>query len=337
MTARDWPMVSVIILTHNGVAFIDDLLDSLETQTYPRELMRVLVVDNASADATCQRVRSRSWIRLTALPKNLGFAAANNLAVAQADTEYLAFLNQDVVCHRDWLRALVESMDGPQGCAGAVASNMILPAAAAEYRARDCVNPLPVLYYMDSCACGYGVYRREEAREVVHPRIISGCAFLIRRSVIEAVGGLFDEDLWMYVEDTDLSLRLRNLGLPLCVVRDSVVYHLHEGSGGLSARRLHIAARAIMNRVYVYYKNMGTLEFVLYFPILAIGGPFKILSLPISSAKKALYCIPFGLFSWGCCLLALATLHRFAEKRRRILAQRRGSSLQRLHEFLRRG
>lgn len=337
MTDRDWPMVGVVILTYNGAAFIDGLLDSLEVQTYPRERMKVLVMDNASTDDTCIRVRSRPWVELMSLPYNLGFAAANNLGATCVNTEYLAFLNQDVICHQDWLRALVSAMDSSQSCSGAVASNMILPAAAAEYRTRDCINPLPVLYYMDVSICGYGVYRRTKGQEVVHPRIISGCAFLVRRSVIEAAGGLFDEDLRMYVEDTDLSLRLRNLGLPLCVVRASVVYHLHEGARDLSAALLCIAARAIMNRVYVYYKNMWTWEFALFFPLLVAGGPLKILSLPIHPAKKALYCIPFAFFSWGCCLLALTMLHRFSGKRRRILGHRRRSSLQHLREFLRRG
>ena len=179
------------------------------------------------------------------------------------------------------------------------------------------------LYYCDLSPFGYGRFRKEKKAKCVFTTILSGCSFAIRRETVDELGYLFDEQFWMYAEDTDLSLRIHNLGRRICAVRDSAVFHLHNSSVKIKGDRLNLAARAIMNRVYAFFKNMGVMEFFFFFPILFFGGIFKIFELPMTASRKALLFIPFGLFSMACMLLALVNLPKFATKQRLVMQQRR--------------
>jgi GT2 family glycosyltransferase len=76
--------LSVIIVTYNSARLIDPLLTALQAQLAGLAA-EVLVIDNASKDATVETVRTRHpWVRLIASPENLGFAAGNNRAIAEA-------------------------------------------------------------------------------------------------------------------------------------------------------------------------------------------------------------------------------------------------------------
>ena len=121
----------------------------------------------------------------------------------------------------------------------------------------------------------------------------------------------------MYAEDTDLSLRILSLGKKVCVTRDSVVYHLHDGESSLSPRSIRKAYSAIQNRVYVYLKNMHPLEFCFYFPLMVLGGGGKLFELQMSTFRKAFFFIPFSLFSFSAMLVALlSNIDRMGIRRR---------------------
>jgi len=319
---KKFPNVSVIILTHNGSKYIEALLESLFDQSYPKERMEIIVVDNASTDDTVSLVQTDyPHVRCVPLDRNIGFAAGNNKAIKYAQHDFLVFLNQDTICHRDWLSGLMLCIIEDKGI-GACTSNMILPDTQ-EFRCMDRHSSLNSLYFYDLSPFGYGRYRKITGRRFVRSRIVSGCSFVVRRETVSELGYLFDDHLWMYVEDTDLSLRIHNLGQRICAVRDSIVYHLHNSDVAMNVDRLYLVATAIMNRVCVFFKNMGALEFLLFFPILWIGGIFKIFEFPLRPSQKAAYFFPFGCFSMVCMLLAFLRLPRYATKRRFILERRR--------------
>ena len=78
---RDTPLVNVIIVTYNGEMFIEKCLKSLLKQTYLKERYFVTVVDNASKDNTLSNIGSFPVVKLIKNSKNLGFSAANNVAL----------------------------------------------------------------------------------------------------------------------------------------------------------------------------------------------------------------------------------------------------------------
>jgi GT2 family glycosyltransferase len=329
------PPVSVIILTFNGAEYISQLLQSLADQTYPRDLVEIIVIDNASTDDTTGIVRmAHPRANLVLLKKNIGFAAGNNQGLLHASHDLLVFLNQDTVCHPDFLASLVKVMLDDRGLA-ACNPNIITPDPP-NMDAMDLQSPPMSLYVCDLSPYGYGTNRILSGKPVYNTKLLSGCAFIIRRETISKLGYLFDDQIWMYAEDTDLSLRIYNTGQRICASRDSIIYHLHNANMNLNKKKLRLAAQAIMNRVYVFYKNMRTLEFLIYLPILLLGGCFKIFEFPLTTFRIFLYFLPFSIFSILCMGRALLGLPGFTSKRRRIISGRRGAGFSILKLVLKR-
>ncbi len=116
-------LVSVIIVNWNGKKLIEECLIGLKKQTFNNFL--IILVDNASDDKSLEFVQiNYPEIKTVALPENLGFAAANNIAIKSVNTEYVALLNNDAVPDRLWLEKLLEALKyNPD--AGFAASKML--------------------------------------------------------------------------------------------------------------------------------------------------------------------------------------------------------------------
>lgn len=320
--SRDYPAVSVIILTHNGTQFIDNLMDSLEGQTYPCDQLEIIFVDNASTDDTCEKIKEKGGanVRLVRLDNNIGYAAGNNIALAYAQYEYVVFLNQDTICHQNWLVGLVGGLTARDDV-GACTSNIIMCRRHHPLRP-DLSTEISTLSHYNLTCLGYARYYPKRKKNTGTVKLLSGCSFIIKKQTLAIWGYLFDEALNMYVEDTDLSLRLQNSGLKVAVSRESLVYHLHGDREKLNPGILKRVKQAIQNRVVVFYMNMSTLEFILFFPFLFWGSPLKILELSLSPMKKAVYFLPFSLCSFFFILSALFGLFRFSDKKKKNVSTR---------------
>src|SRR5689334_199214 len=93
--------VTVVIVNWNGGALLDDCLAHLARQTLAPE--RVLVMDNGSTDGSALRAARFPGVTVRLLGSNLGFAAANNLAIRECETELIALLNPDALPDVNWL------------------------------------------------------------------------------------------------------------------------------------------------------------------------------------------------------------------------------------------
>jgi GT2 family glycosyltransferase len=332
----NYPPVSIIILTYNGSEFIKPLLDSLLNQSYPQDRMEILVVDNASSDETLSIIRKNfSSVKVITLEKNIGYAAGNNQALLHASHDLLVFLNQDTFCHPGFLQSMVNIMEADKTLA-ACNPNIITPETDSFGTMDEAFTP-ESLYLCDLVPFGYGQNRIVNGKKIYCTKLLSGCAFIIRRETVSRLEYLFDDQLWMYAEDTDLSLRIHNMGQRICAVQYSIVYHLHNRNIGLKKNSLRIAARAIMNRVYAYFKNMGSLEFLLFFPLMFLGGNFKILEFPLTTFRKIVYFLPFSLFSMSCMILAILGLPKFVSKKRHIINKHRARGFPIFKLLLKRG
>jgi GT2 family glycosyltransferase len=219
--------ISVIIVTFNSAACIGACLQSVLAQTDVS--FEVIVVDNASADDTLARVRSLPC-RVIASPENLGFGRGNNLGFAASQGRYVYLLNPDARLQGTHaLAELCRRLDAQPrwGMAGTV----ILSA--------DGKSESPP-------ASGYPGsrhVRRDFSKLPGRIAWIMGASMAIRREVYERLGG-FDPDFFLYSEETDFCLRVRELGFEIGCLRDIAVLHLgaaSEDAGdpyGVAARKL---------------------------------------------------------------------------------------------------
>ncbi len=255
-----WPKVTVVIVNWNGERFLDRCLSALLAQTVaPYE---IILVDNASSDASLDIVRRFLSVRLLAQNENLGFARGNNLAIqaAAAESEWIALLNPDAFVEPRWLETLLlAARDYP--AFDLFGSKLVNAAdATALDGAGDAYHVSGLVWRMGHGAAVSSF--SEQAREVFSP---CAAAALYRRSALVEVGG-FDEDFFCYVEDVDLGFRLRLAGYRCLYVPSSVAHHV--GSGTTGGQHSDFAVyHGHRNLVWTYVKDMPGMLFWVFLPL----------------------------------------------------------------------
>jgi hypothetical protein len=239
------PEISIVIVTWNGRAFLDECLGAVSVQEGVR--FETILVDNASNDGTVDHVRRRyPWVRVVALTGNRGFAGGNNAGVAAARGRLVALLNNDTVPAPDWLRTLRDGLDEP---------------------ARFALATSRIVYMHDPGlidSAGDGLLRWGGAFKHHHGSPVAdagrsgevfgvcGAACLMPASVFRELGG-FDEDFFASHEDVDLSYRARLLGYRCRYVADAVVRH--HGSATLGRASRFAVFQGQRNLEWMYLKN----------------------------------------------------------------------------------
>lgn len=202
--------------------------------------IRAIVVDNASGDfpAISRAVQERgwsSWVTVLLAPRNGGFAYGNNLGIRHAlehhDADYVFLLNPDTEARPDAIGALVRFLQAhPQaGIAGSTYEH-------SDGSPWPCAFRFPTLISEFCSALNLGVVTRRFARWEMERKMapvaqpvdwISGAAMMIRPQVFQAIGG-FDENYFLYYEETDFCFRARRAGFQIWYVPESRIMH-HMG------------------------------------------------------------------------------------------------------------
>ena len=222
------PKVSIVILNHNGLKDTIVCLRSILISRYKN--FEVLVVDNGSSENEKKILEKkftdkRLWFYR--IDKNLGYTGGNNWALTRSSGSYVVFLNNDTKVEQNWLKPLVEYLD--KNLKTAVLQPKILLmdkknsfdyAGAAGGFIDKYGYPFTRGRIFDTIEKDRGQYDN-----VSNIFWASGAAFIIRRSVIDKVDGLFSENLFNYMEEIDLCWRIWNRGYNIKFCPRSVVYH----------------------------------------------------------------------------------------------------------------
>lgn len=202
--------ILIVTVAYNSTAVLGDMLASLPSGA------RVVIVDNASSDGeTLARLADRYGARIVTNPENRGFGAACNTGAASDTGTYLFFLNPDAQLSDGCLDRLLAAMKShPE--AAAASPRVLDGRGRPAFRRRS--RLLPKSEYWSG---------PPPVADAVVP-LLNGAAMFIPRAHFNAVGG-FDEAIFLYHEDDDLSLRLTRRFGPLRHVHKAVVSHA-EGS-----------------------------------------------------------------------------------------------------------
>ena len=205
--------ISVIIVTFNSAACIAACVESVLAQT--EVTAEVIVVDNASTDDTLARLKPLSC-RVISNAENLGFGRGNNLGFAASSGRYVYLLNPDArLVGKDSLAVLCRRLD-TSPCWG-MAGTLICSADG------NSESP-PATGYP-----GARHVRRDFSKLPGNIAWIMGASMIIRRDLYEKLGG-FDPRFFLYSEETDFCLRLREFGFEIGHVREVSVSHIGAAS-----------------------------------------------------------------------------------------------------------
>jgi GT2 family glycosyltransferase len=195
-------------------------------------------------------------VNMLRLDANRGFAGALNLAAETAVTDWLAFLNNDMRVHPEWLLEALRAAEKHE--ARCISSRILNWDGSRTQFAGGEINLLGKGFEWGDEDCDV-----EEERRLLFP---CGGAMLIDRSVFLELGG-FDENYGMIYEDVDLGWRLNLRGCEVWYAPKSLVYHRQHAS--LAA--VPYSRKAIFyerNSLATMYKNLGRETWAIVFPTL---------------------------------------------------------------------
>jgi GT2 family glycosyltransferase len=229
--------LSVIVVTYNSAGLIGPCLDSLLDA--PGMELEVFVVDNASADGTADRVHRRfPEVRLIQSPVNRGFGAANNLALPQCGGRRVLFLNPDTLVRPGALAAMSAFL-GSRPQVGLAGPRLVYP----DGRPQESVSHryLGQKYAPE-------LYRGLQG-EIAW---VMGACMMAPVAVVRHVGG-FDERFFLYAEEEDLCLRIRQAGWEIGFAGEAVVVHV--GGYSEAASPSYDVWRRKFLAEYVFYRK----------------------------------------------------------------------------------
>ncbi|MFN8591507.1 MAG: glycosyltransferase family 2 protein [Thermomicrobiales bacterium] len=222
---QTWPKASVVVLTHDNLAFSRLCLASvLENTEYPN--YELIVVDNASTDGTVEELQRLAATVPTLRPifndHNTGFGGGNNQGMRSATGDIIVLLNNDTIVPRGWLTRLARHLQDPL-------IGLIGPATN-----RTCneaqLNPQYQTYaeYQDIAR----QFALEHEREVRPIRMLAMFCTALRRDTLDRIG-LLDEryEVGMF-EDEDYALRVKEAGLEVAWTPEVYVHHAYHASIG---------------------------------------------------------------------------------------------------------
>jgi len=209
--------VVVAVVSWNTRELLARCLDSLRADA-DSGVAAVTVVDNGSADGSAELVESEyDWAELIRAPRNLGYGAAVNLAVAATPSEWIVAANADVELEPGALAGLLRA-GGRDRAAGAIAPRLVLADGSTQHSVHSFPSVGLALAFnlgLGAAVPGLGERLCLEGRwDPERPRAVDwahGALLLLRRHAFDAVGG-FDPAQWMYAEDLDLCWRLHEAG-----------------------------------------------------------------------------------------------------------------------------
>ncbi len=234
--------MSIVICTRNQYKLLETCIRSITSITrYPR--YEIIIVDNGSDEARtldylAQLPLQDERVRVIRDDSPFNYAALNNLAVAQAQGELVALLNNDIeVIHADWLTEMVGHALRPEvGCVGA---KLLYPDDTVQHvgvlvgPGKDAPDAIAAHYLRGIPAKAPGYANRAIVAQQL--TAVTAACLVIRKATFLSVGGLDAEHLAVTYNDVDFCLRVGELGLQNVLTPHAVLYHHESVSRGRDA------------------------------------------------------------------------------------------------------
>jgi N-acetylglucosaminyl-diphospho-decaprenol L-rhamnosyltransferase len=257
------PSLDIVIVNWNAGELLYRCLSALPAALDGSlTLSRVVVVDNASSDGSLDRLSTLPLpLTIVRNTTNRGFGAACNQGSQGSSADYLLFLNPDVYVGRDSLSVPIAFLSEPAHADVGAAGIQLRDARGTISRSSARVPTpgtiaarilgLDVLFPGRVPSLFLTTWDHASTRELEH---VIGAFYVIRRPLFEELGG-FDERFFVYLEDLDLSVRVRQHGWRIYYLADAHAEHTGGGtSDAIKARRI---AYSLHSRIQYGFKHFG--------------------------------------------------------------------------------
>jgi len=241
--------ISIIVLTYNGLRYTKEFLNSIDEHT--RGSYEVIIVDNASTDGTIdflkESQKKHDNYKLILNNENLGFPKAVNQAIKISTGKYYLITNNDIVVTKGWLERMVRvaESDPLVGIVGPI-SNSVSGVQLDKNASYKNISELPV----------YAAKIREQNanQSMEFPRVAFLCT-LIKREVIEKLGGLDERFSPGNFEDDDFCLRAQLAGYKTIIAKDVFIHHY--GSKSFTANGIEKYAERLRINEGIFVNKWG--------------------------------------------------------------------------------
>ena len=253
--------LSIVIVNYNSKNYLDRCLSSIYDKTKDLEF-EIIVVDNASNDNSRQLLKEKyPQVKLITNSKNLGFGKANNQGIDVVQGKYVLLLNNDTELINNALKIMFDFIEQhPE--AGLVTCKLFEGNGQVQKNCRSFpLTPFDTMFsrasLMTKLFPNNSISQRvtlsdwnyDSRRQVDW---VSGACMLIRREVLDRVG-VFDDNYFMYWEDTDLCKRIRDAGWQIWFLPEPQIMHFTGKGGGKRSLKLRLFMMFAMHRSAYYY------------------------------------------------------------------------------------
>ncbi len=254
-------ILSIVILSYNTKDLVISSIDSL-LKHYKDELeedkFEIIVVDNASEKETIDAISSKlnniKNVRLIKSKENLGFGKGCNLGTDNAHGEYVLFLNSDtLVSDKGFLKMADFLKSNPKvAILGGKLINFDGTPQASVGKFYNMINFFIMLFGGEK----HGLLR-SSPKKTQKVDWVSGACMMVSKKSFDLIGG-FDKNIFMYLEDMELSYRARKKGYETYFFPNSQVKHKEFGSSDRTFAIINI----YKGLLYFYKKNKSFLEYI---------------------------------------------------------------------------
>lgn len=255
--------LSIIIVNYNTYELTKQTIESVFSANVSFKY-EIILVDNASYDDSISKIKDwlsqqkdKDKVEIIINSENLGFSKANNIGIKRAKGQYILLLNSDTYIVNDCLEKCMNYIEQNKRI-GALGCKVLLPDGTLDHACkRGFPTPEASLYYFlklhKKNPEKYGAYealhlKEDETGEV---DVLMGAFMLMPKEVLDEVG-LLDERFFMYGEDIDLCLRIKEAGYQIVYYPEASIIHY---KGGSSKKRRTKVIYDFHNAMWLFYKK----------------------------------------------------------------------------------